>query len=80
MSFIHPSLFSCHLRRHAKRTTVSAEDVKLCSRRSASLLDFITAQGEQLRAAKEGGGGAADKAAEEDQDGNQKKIKGRKKN
>ena len=40
---------------------MSVEDVKLCARRSASLMDFITAQGEQLRAEKEAekeGGGA----------------------
>lgn len=56
--FLHLMLYGF---RHAKRTTVSLEDVRLCSRRSPSLLDFITAQGEQLRAEKEaetGGQGA----------------------
>lgn len=47
------------LYRHAKRSTVSVEDVRLCSRRSPSLSEFITKQGEKLRAEREGGGGAS---------------------
>lgn len=47
------------LSRHAKRTTVSTEDVKLCCRRSQSLLDIITARGDKIRAEKDGGGGGA---------------------
>ena len=41
--------------RHGKRSTVSVEDVKLCCRRSPSLLEFISRHGDSLRAAKEGG-------------------------
>ena len=49
-------LFTCDLHcRHGKRTTVSAEDVKLCCRRSPSLLEFIGRQSDSLRAAREGG-------------------------
>lgn len=43
--------------RHAKRTTVSVEDVRLCSRRNPSLSEFIKRQGERLRAEKEAGAG-----------------------
>ena len=42
--------------RHAKRTTVSMEDVKLCCRWTPSLLEFITGQADKLKAEKEGGG------------------------
>ncbi|NXS00604.1 CENPS protein, partial [Oxylabes madagascariensis] len=38
-------LFSC---RHAKRTTVTTEDVKLLARRSNSLLKYITQKSEEL--------------------------------
>ncbi|NXM76264.1 CENPS protein, partial [Serilophus lunatus] len=34
--------------RHAKRTTVNTEDVKLLSRRSSSLLRYITQKSEEL--------------------------------
>ncbi|NWI50740.1 CENPS protein, partial [Calyptomena viridis] len=34
--------------RHAKRTTVNTEDVKLLARRSSSLLRFITQKSEEL--------------------------------
>ena len=41
------------LARHAKRSTVSTEDVRLCSRHSPSLLQFITEQGEQIKAERD---------------------------
>ncbi|NXU06814.1 CENPS protein, partial [Buphagus erythrorhynchus] len=34
--------------RHAKRTTVTTEDVKLLARRSSSLLKYITQKSEEL--------------------------------
>lgn len=43
--------------RHAKRTTVSVEDIRLSSRRNPSLSDFITKQNEQLRAERDGAAG-----------------------
>ena len=53
--------------RHAKRTTVSAEDIKLCCRRTPSLLEFISGQAEKLKAereaGKEGGGATGDSGA-----------------
>ena len=54
--------------RHAKRTTVSAEDVKLCCRRTPSLLEFISGQVDKLKAEREagregGGATAGDSAA-----------------
>lgn len=64
----------CHkisFSRHAKRSTVSVEDVRVCARRSESLLDFITAQSEQLRAEK-----AADGATTEG-DGARPRRKGK---
>ena len=41
--------------RHAKRTTVSVEDVKLCCRRTPSLLEFISGQADKLKAEREAG-------------------------
>jgi len=46
------STLSAHSR-HAKRTTVVVEDVRLCCRRSSSLHDYITSHAEQLRASRE---------------------------
>ena len=67
------SYFVCTLKmtiifRHAKRTTVSAEDVKLCCRRMPSLLEFISGQADKLKAEREagregGGATAGDSAA-----------------
>ena len=41
--------------RHAKRMTVSMEDVKLCCRWTPSLLEFIAGQADKLKAEKEAG-------------------------
>ena len=53
--------------RHAKRTTVSVEDVKLCCRRTPSLLEFISGQADKLKAereaGKEGGGATGESGA-----------------
>jgi hypothetical protein len=53
--------------RHTKRTTVSVEDVKLCCRRTPSLLEFISGQADKLKAekgaGKEGGGATGDSGA-----------------
>ncbi|XP_016818966.1 centromere protein S isoform X1 [Cricetulus griseus] len=38
----------CPLRRHAKRSTVTTEDVKLLARRSNSLLKYITEKNEEI--------------------------------
>ena len=40
--------------KHGKHTTVSVDDVKLCCRRSSSLLKFISRHGDSLRVANEG--------------------------
>lgn len=48
-----PPTCDAHPPRHAHRTTVNADDVKLCCRRSPSLLEHISAQSARLRAAKE---------------------------
>lgn len=37
--------------------TVSVEDVKLCCRRSTSLMEFISSHSEKLREEREGGEG-----------------------
>ena len=46
---------------------MSAEDVKLCCRRTPSLLEFISGQADKLKAereaGKEGGGATGDSAA-----------------
>jgi hypothetical protein len=64
--------------RHAKRTTVSVEDVKLCCRRTPSLLEFISGQADKLKAereaGREGGGATGDSGA-----GGKKTKGGRKK-
>lgn len=66
--------------RHAKRSTVSVEDVKLSSRRNPSLLKILTNQAEKLKecrleqqkAGKElkagGKGGAEDSSPKEEED------------
>lgn len=61
----------CEVYRHAKRTTVSTEDVKLSCRRSQSLLDLITARGDKLRAEKDkgGGGACAERGGDENEEG-----------
>ncbi len=41
--------------KHAKRTTVSMEDVRLCSRRNSFLSKHITSQAQLLQAEREGG-------------------------
>lgn len=59
--------------KHAKRSTVSVEDVRLCARRSPSLLQLITTQGEQLR----GAGKELDTATAEGQQQGAKRTKGK---
>ena len=88
MSRLRHAHFRSHVRiayraitRHAHRTTVNGDDVKLCCRRSPSLLEHITAQSTKLRAAREAeaarkksgkrggkGAGPPPTAAEEDDD------------
>lgn len=46
------AFLSVHLR-HAKRTTVSIDDVKMCCRRSPTLLEFITQQADKQKASKD---------------------------
>ena len=40
----------CIYPRHAKRTTVSSDDVKMCCRRNPDLLEFISKQAEKQKA------------------------------
>ena len=39
--------------RHAKRTTVSSDDVKMCCRRNPDLLEFVSKQAEKQKADKD---------------------------
>ncbi|CAL1609455.1 unnamed protein product [Knipowitschia caucasica] len=54
--------------RHAKRTTVSAEDVKLVARRSTALSMYIQNKSEELNQEKKSTGKRKSKDAEESRD------------
>ncbi|XP_043852121.1 centromere protein S [Dromiciops gliroides] len=51
--------------RHAKRSTINMEDVKLLARRSSSLLNYITEKSEEISQANQGQKGKKKKKAEE---------------
>lgn len=66
------------LSRHAKRTTVSMEDVKLCCRRNPSLLEHIQNQADKIKADK-GGVAASEEGSSDGKDKGGRTKGGRKK-